>query len=98
MTILKSWIFGVGWLEGKWKEKFLRSDVKNINSSVLARLSPKQTLFPIENGKKLGVSIKILPSESRNLSGVNFSGSSQYSESKWVDKKFPNNNVPLGNE
>ena len=98
MTILKSWIFGFGWLEGRWKEKVLRSDVKNINSSVLARLSPKQTLFPIENGKKLGVSIKILPSESRNLSGVNFSGSSQYSESKCVDKKFPNNNVPLGNE
>ena len=71
--------------------------VKNKNNSTFAKLSPRHTLLPTENGKKLGVSVRTLPLVSRNLSGLKVRGSSQYSGSKCVDMKLPMKNVPVGN-
>lgn len=75
MIPVMPWRLGKVSPSGTKMSKVCKSEEKNKNSSILARISPRHILRPTPNGKKYS-GFDTLPSELMNLLGLNLSGSS----------------------
>lgn len=68
---------------GYLKLKFCKIAVKHKNIVFLAKVSPAQSRFPAPNGRLKSFFRHNFPSSSKNLSGLNTSGSFQIRFSLW---------------
>lgn len=80
---------------GQEKRIRCKREVTKRKSSVLARVSPRQTLGPMEKGRK-DSGLKKCPLSSKKFSGLKVSGYFQCSLSVKIAVKLVNITVPLG--